>query len=610
MRRGFTLVEMLVATALVMLIMLLFAEIFDEAITTMRAQRGIIANDEKARAITQTLRTDLNRATYRASVARGATLVNTQGIQESPRGLVPLGPGDRPDPRQRGFFYFSENDPLDDGDDVLHLTVSVGETLRDPLVSDPTLAPYQGRAVSATVLGAGNLNQPDIDDGQINGAGASRAAEVAYFLRGTTLYRRVQLIRDPLPSPSPPFPTQPTAGATGTGAPLLPNWPTFYHDFDYAATNINTQLHFHGLESLDNSLGLTNSPLAAPGFRFGHRTNGQPREFDDSAPPQFFGRFTHQETADPDFTWPGLPANPADSATLSYDTAQQFLSDTGAGIAFDSATNNHDRDGEDILLTGVEAFNIEVWDPGFREGDFDNNGAWDPGVLPDDANQNGIQDQGIWVNLGNNTATGLFTQNWTPAPNKPGNATWGRRNAAYGPGGPAVNHVFDTWHPALGPILGSPPYRPLQAVEGVPLDRSQALPNTEDFITPNGVLDAGEDLNQNGVLDLRVVYYPDLGEDQNGNGALDPWEDVNGNMLLDAGSGSNSIGYVALNGGTTGPRTPEWSREPGTIVTDGGVLWQCFDNRIGLEKMRITIRFRDPGTGQPRQVTLVHSFVE
>ncbi|MFO1092490.1 MAG: type II secretion system protein [Planctomycetaceae bacterium] len=73
MRRGFTLVEMLVATALVMLIMLLFADVFGAAVGTMTAQRGIANNDQKARSFTTVLRHDLAGRTYRASQQRGAT---------------------------------------------------------------------------------------------------------------------------------------------------------------------------------------------------------------------------------------------------------------------------------------------------------------------------------------------------------------------------------------------------------------------------------------------------------------------------------------------------------------------------------------------------------
>ena len=46
----------------------------------------------------------------------------------------------------------------------------------------------------------------------------------------------------------------------------------------------------------------------------------------------------------------------------------------------------------------------------------------------------------------------------------------------------------------------------------------------------NGILDAGEDLNNNGLLDRRT-------EDANGNGVLDEGEDINGNGFLDADRG-------------------------------------------------------------------------
>jgi len=564
MRRGFTLIEMLVATALVVLIMILFAEIFQEAIGTVRAQRGLIANDEKARVYTQTLRTDLNRATYRSSVGRGATLTS-QGLLESPRGIVALGPGDRPDPRQQGFVYISENDPDDDGDDILHLTVSIGESLRDPLISNPSFAPYQGRAANQA---GGSLNQPDADDGILgDSAATSRAAEVCYFLRGTTLYRRVMLIRDPLPSASPPFGTQPTN--TATGAPLMANYANFYHDFDYSATRINTRLHFHGLESLDNARGATNAPLALPQFRFGHRTSGEPREFDDDATfPRYFGRFTQQETADPAVQYPGQAAaiNPADLSTLSFDSSLGYLTDTAGPTPLNNAANIHDWDGVDIFMTNVEAFDIEIWDPGYAEADYDGVGGWVANDPDDDLNRNGVQDAGIWVDLGNGTQTGLYCEDWTQAStnNKPGNETWGRRNGAYGPGGPAGNHVFDTWHPS---IAGVPPVQPLQ------VDPGGGAPVIANWAAATGAV--GE------------ILFPDLA------------------ALTNA-----SIGYVVVDAGTPGAREPEWPREPGALVQDGGVTWKCFDNRVGLEKIRITIRFRDPGTGQARQVSLVHAFTE
>ncbi len=59
----------------------------------------------------------------------------------------------------------------------------------------------------------------------------------------------------------------------------------------------------------------------------------------------------------------------------------------------------------------------------------------------------------------------------------------------------------------------------------------------------DGVLDPGEDLNENGVIDIKLVDEPGpspadfgtpaCGEDLNGNGMLDPGEDTNGNGFPD-----------------------------------------------------------------------------
>ena len=124
----------LVATALVMLMMLLFAEVFGAAIGTMTAQRGIANNDQKARSFTTVLRHDLDGMTFRAAASRGQTGAayfepdaNASGVFDIPaedwsgngrqdtivlsaRGVVPLAPGDAVEPEQEGYLYYSEND--------------------------------------------------------------------------------------------------------------------------------------------------------------------------------------------------------------------------------------------------------------------------------------------------------------------------------------------------------------------------------------------------------------------------------------------------------------------------------------------------------------------
>jgi hypothetical protein len=119
------------------------------------------------------------------------------------------------------------------------------------------------------------------------------------------------------------------------------------------------------------------------------------------------------------------------------------------------------------------------------------------------------------------------------------------------------------------------------------------------------------------------VFFPDAfgadgapgqaGVDDDGDGDTD--FDTSGLPDLDEieslGSDDNlNFGFVVIAGGTSGATEPTWDRTPGVTHTDGGVTWRCFDNRIGLEQIRITVRYRDVGTGQTRQVTLVHSMVD
>ncbi|HEY0981490.1 hypothetical protein, partial [Schlesneria sp.] len=77
--------------------------------------------------------------------------------------------------------------------------------------------------------------------------------------------------------------------------------------------------------------------------------------------------------------------------------------------------------------------------------------------------------------------------------------------------------------------------------------------------------------------------------------------------------GDYSYGYRVITSGTTGVFPPgggEWTYQPGKIVQDNTLQWECFDNRIGLTMNRISIRYRDPGSELIRQVTIDHSFVD
>lgn len=636
---GFTLIEMLVATTLVVLMMLLFAQIYLAAIRSLNTQQAIARNDQRMRATDQVLRSDLLRGSFREVPGS--------------RGIVPLVNGDAVHSMQKGYFYLSENEPANPVDDVLQFTMLISPESRQ---HDQT--PFYGRCIGDAYPN-GMTNHPDDDDGiPQNNVGMSRAAEVSYFVRGGNLYRRMLLLRDPLlgayqrsyqplNSSGNPFTADELADEyRGVGS--------YYQRYDYAAYGYpsGSGLRFLGLSALDNYgvPGTLTPSMGLSQYRFGFdHTTGMSREFDSAG--LFFGRMTHAETGSVFCVWPAsanyymndsnasvtvASPNPMASGAISYDTTTNQLT-VGGNLLFDSTRVN-----EDLLVNNIESFDVEVWDPGVR----------------------------AFIQLGQSTSLVGF------------NAA-ARLNSSYGPNtDPAKNWVFDTGHPgmwndnpAIAATAGKVAYRPkhfwlvedtndngvLDSGEdlngnGV-LDPSPAIPlafrahvhrksavyrsGTEDT-NGNGSLDTGEDVNGNGVLDtlpdVVIVMRPGgntqsiayrcirSGEDRNGNGSLDaaeadsnsngqldPSEDVNNNGRFDvaedlSGYGIDNDGNLQY--GVSGLNEPVWPLTPGAQFDDGTVTWESFDNRIGLEMIRITIRTRDTTTGTPRQFSLVHSFVE
>ncbi|MFM8289657.1 MAG: type II secretion system protein J [Planctomycetaceae bacterium] len=282
-RTGFTLVEMLVAVALVVLMMTLFATIFQMASRTTSLQKSLLENDQRSRLVSSTLRQDIARRTMK--------LVLPFAANED----VTL-PEARLSERQ-GYFYIREGNPDDDTDDLLQMTVALrpGEepfyglwARRDPVtgaLSDLPLANLGG----STGNGGRWPNHPDADDrvAGYNRTSTSSRAEVAYFLRGGSLYRRVLLIRQPavagLDSAQPTdingAPLDLSMFEAGGTPPLL----NFYSCADFSAWRnpISGRLQFHSIHSLNNEGAAGTFPLSNPALRFGHDpVTGLPRELD------------------------------------------------------------------------------------------------------------------------------------------------------------------------------------------------------------------------------------------------------------------------------------------------------------------------------------------
>lgn len=295
---GFTLVEMLISVALVLLMMSMFAGVFVTSTDSLSTQRGIAENDQRGRLLTMTIRGDLDERTFRDVLPFRAN-EDTRSLGHSLS-------------RRAGYLEIDEGNPSDDTDDSISFTASVNIRLQSKDAS-----PFVGSAqplsgVNATVVGnsfviSGNYtsliapntriwvvgnpnipysvtsvvpsgsntivnvfqtisqsgavsmylseNEPEFDDGDFhNQMSVSALAEVSYFLRNGILYRRILLIRDTpsgvdgQPSWSTGVPVLWNDGNANTNLPKFNNnsltgdyslangaATTFWRDFDYSA---------------------------------------------------------------------------------------------------------------------------------------------------------------------------------------------------------------------------------------------------------------------------------------------------------------------------------------------------------------------------------------
>lgn len=398
---GFTLVEMMVAVTLVLLIMSMFAQVFQLAGGTITTQRGIAENDQRSRVLQNLIKSDLDKRTFRTVMpwarAEDGSLAEAMATQ------------------RMGYLYISENDPNSSRDDFLQFTISV-----DILSKNRDASPLYGKAIP--IPNAGNLlafpNQPEADDGwpNPNEIGESTAAEVSYFLRGDRLYRRVLLLRKPLAldvtNPQPGYLDHSVSPSVYRDFfdPDLSYYGTsrsFWEDFDYSAFPLTDLGHarFHGVDDLNNASVQTQFALGKPRYRFGHRRDLRTsREFDGSG--NFFGRYTHEETSNANFHYPQAGPNFMNNPPGSFNMTTSVFTTLSGGS----------RRGEDLVMTNVHEFDVKVWDP-LANGGF-----------------------GRFVDIGGSDAVAFLPANRQ-------NATYGPWGLAENPGASHFNNVFDTWFP-------------------------------------------------------------------------------------------------------------------------------------------------------------------
>ena len=313
-RPGYTLVEMLVATALTLMMMYAVVSIFADIGEGVNDSRAVLEMTERLRATTTRLQLDL------------------AGITALPR-----------PPRRvefaEGYLEIKEGPNLDwSVSTTSNIAWDTDAARGDTTVGDfddwvmfttrSTGRPFHGRCAS-----------PSAPVGVIE----SDVAEVCWFVRGRTLYRRVLLV-----APSAPIPTpSPAAG--------------FYANNDIsvrynAATGNVVPNTLADLTKRENRFAHFNDPNAANGG-FPHDVRGW----------GLYGLPTLGECSDP--AWVAGAEAPPNSlpgttqfdfwAVRPYPTDWNVDPDTGTMTAY----SNGSRVGEDLVLTNVIGFDVRVYDP-------------------------------------------------------------------------------------------------------------------------------------------------------------------------------------------------------------------------------------------------------
>jgi len=689
---GFTLIEVLVTLGLTMIMMLLFAVIFQKTGDFVTRQKGIGENDQSARILTTVLKTDLEARSMRF-------------LAPFHPGMPALGDDNQ---NRLGYFYVSENNPMDDTDDVLQFTTYMGAanfmTTANPArgtqvsglatnlplpwqattayaagayvrptgapgASPPTGFIYKNNGAAFTSGGTepnwstgpytdgggtwtpvvSAIDQPDGDDAVMsyltpsgvetvnppnvspNSTGQSQYAEVTYFLRHGNLYRRVLLIRTPYNYGinSPVTATSQPYAQDVANTYLIPGaYPptgfanTFWGDFDYAArinAGASPGVQFLASAAPESSLmNLTpgSYPIGRPDNRFGfdqvypnpmppagtQTTNGAPREYafpynsttntiigGATPTPVFFGRYTHEETSNLNFLFPGAlplvggtatsPMGYASVLGLDSTSYTMWLLNANPPTAQLSFAGGARR-GEDILLTNVISFDVKLWDAHYSE------------AAGNDVNRNGIIDAGpAFADVGHTAATGDFLQSKNAFP-------------VYGPNIPTGGYTV--------PPMGSNSWAPAETYtsNGVTYNNNNVFDTWFRFFDFDNLV-RYYDSNDTASVNAPAPYRPRLGVQWQPGTAytlgqqVDPVNTANGYVYKCTTAGTSA----AAPANQPDPFSLTDSVSPPVTVTDGTVQWTP-QAPLAVQAIQITVKYLDPSQNLLRQVTIVESLAQ
>jgi prepilin-type N-terminal cleavage/methylation domain-containing protein len=646
---GFTLVEMLVSVALVLLMMTMFTAIFSLATESLSTQRALSDNDQKSRMLMTMLREDINNRTFRY------VFPYTAG-EDTTRSITSI------DKRREGYLYISCNDIASGSDDLLQFTVRVPAdqdryTGAAAMLYDQDADPPVNQERRAALHS--DPNQPEFDDRQLvpNGIAESSAAEISYFIRNGNLYRRVMLIREPSEIGGGNFSPDPTSNVSSNplmranfavitrpqnisldpsnanyyilpaGTPAPVSWGVIrsindlwkHFDFSVIPTPSGVGVNFSSLGDLENTNIAGTSSLGMPIHRFGFNpASGLSREHTQiisGVGGAFIGRYLHAETSTDVFKFPlasslnaDAPGNPilGNGNPMDLENTPVSLNSDGNVTEFVGPSRVvGGRVSEDMVLPNVHEMRIELWDE--RLGAFT--------ALGYGASQ--LSDLQPFEVVGDYHLLR-------------------RINPSYGPtavAGSSIGNVFDTWHPLnnapantafdrfewpLSPIdlttsefLDKQP--PYVAYRFYPPRRSQSGPSPNRIPDPIGEVEFGSSFTNRGYWVPTTTYSASL---PNIDVVFPQWTDATllprlGNGLFEPDEVSEPGFQLAFrcvsSTGPTGSVEPTWPTAAGARVTDGGVTWEAIDNRRPLKAIRVTFRSQNEKNLQIKELPIVLS---
>ena len=253
-RTGFTLVEVLIAATLSLVLIGLVVQVFATVGTTASETRAVVQMTDRLRAARMVLQQDLSNTTVEMlPPVKSEWNKGYFEYVEGPDGPIFPGLGASP----VGVAY-DMNQTSSSGAPVLDSTVGDPDDMLMFTAQAPNGTFFYGRMRAASTVVDSNGREWTVP---VDTMAQASQAEICYFMRGDTLYRRVLLVDPAIGTINPTiflwsqYPSYVGAGTTSLPQPV---WDiSFYDKFDLSAHQNG------GSYDISNSVGGTASPMLA-----------------------------------------------------------------------------------------------------------------------------------------------------------------------------------------------------------------------------------------------------------------------------------------------------------------------------------------------------------